>query len=102
MTDTLTKSRQNNKEKALSHLHKAALHHPKEDGIKREIANACEEIFGIHSIDTEWETGDGPVDIYLPGRRFLIECKATGKIDSNHNQHDALDYQGAKAPNLAS
>lgn len=30
--------------------------------------------------DSEWQTGNGPVDIYLPNRRILIETKSPSKL----------------------
>ncbi len=60
-------------------LEQASKHKGKEDRIKICLANACNSIGDINTTETEWETGDGPVDVFLPLHRVLIECKAPGK-----------------------
>ncbi len=52
--------------------------HAKEASLETALVNLCEEL--QLSPEQQWETGDGPVDIYLHGHRTLIECKPTGKI----------------------
>ena len=36
-------------------------------------------------IEGEWETGDGPVDLYLPNNRVLIETKRASRLDAGPN-----------------
>ncbi len=52
--------------------------HAKEASLETALVNLCEEL--KLSPEQQWETGDGPVDIYLHGHRTLIECKPTGRI----------------------
>lgn len=61
-----------------SSLEKATNFYRVENDVQRHVANACEDI-GFDT-NTEWETGEGPVDIFLPRHRILIECKATDKV----------------------
>ena len=55
--------------------------HPTSDGEDTRKANIRE---WLHSLDityvkSEYDTGDGPADIYLPNRRIIIETKRKGK-----------------------
>ena len=52
--------------------------HTKEASLETAVVNICDEL-ELHP-EQQWETGGGPVDIYLHGHRTLIECKTTGKI----------------------
>lgn len=48
-----------------------------------DLRSRLHELLGQLGYDTELEfqTGDGPADIYLPARRFVIETKSYGKAD---------------------
>ena len=50
----------------------------KEDTRKANIREWLHSI-GVSGIRTEYETGDGPADIYLTNRRVIIETKSKGK-----------------------
>ena len=52
--------------------------HSKEVSVATALVNLCAAL--ELSPEQQWETGTGPVDIYLHGHRTLIECKPTGKI----------------------
>lgn len=52
--------------------------HTKEASLETAVVNLCEEL--QLQPEQQWETGSGPVDIFLHGHRTLIECKPTGKI----------------------
>lgn len=52
--------------------------HTKEASLETAVVNLCSAL--DLAPEQQWETGTGPVDTYLHGRRSFIECKATGKL----------------------
>ena len=65
-------------DKYLDLLSVVSKRHVREAALETAMVNLCEEL--QLSPEQQWETGGGPVDIYLHGHRTLIECKAFGKI----------------------
>lgn len=55
--------------------------HPTSDNEDTRKANIRDWLFsiGIGRVETEYPTGAGPADIYLPNRRVIIETKRKGK-----------------------
>ena len=83
------------KSKAEQYLLDASLLRGKEDPVKVKIAHALAE-FG-YEVESEYETGVGPVDLYLPSKRALLEIKAPGSVNpearrapSNQTQYQQL------------
>ena len=59
--------------------------HPSSGNEETRRANIRDWLFsiGMERVEPEWDTGDGPADIYLPNRRIIIEAKRRGKAEPN-------------------
>lgn len=53
----------------------------REARLRAELDNICRELG--YDTDIEYQTGEGPADIYLPTRRAFIETKGFGLADPN-------------------
>ena len=78
-------------EKLVDLLSVVSKKHAKEASLETALVNLCEEL--KLSPEQQWETGDGPVDIYLHGHRTLIECKPTGKIVKSQLQTGGTQFE---------
>ena len=52
--------------------------HCREPRIQSEVERICRAL--SYSCIREYQTTAGPADLYLPGRRTIIETKATGQV----------------------
>ena len=75
------------KTKAERYLLDASLLSGKEDPVKVKIAHALVELG--YEVESEYETGVGPVDLYLPGKRTLLEIKAPETVNPNARRGSA-------------
>lgn len=68
-----------NLERARNWLLDAVRPHGSEEDVKVSLAHALRELG--YETEVEFRIARGAVDLYLPDRRVLIECKAQGKVD---------------------
>lgn len=77
--------------KAHQHVLAAAMSHGNEDDIKVKLAHALHELG--YEASTEFQIGKRQVDLYLLGRRVLIECKAPGTVDPDAKRGAETQYE---------